>query len=1203
MAMLADGSYELSPKLILEQFLKELPWALTPQPESSSLSENKMSPDYVESGEGNDNSNPYPTVGAKQSMRVHCEHPGCDRDFSRRSDRDRHDKAIHKNIHFECGCCKNQGYDPVIFSRFDKLLDHLRKQHRVSGQRRRTQCRYPECKDLSFSSSACLALHETKDHKNGNAMVQEDSIGPSIGTSVDRCLCANKLHSVSSNGLISEHIERPRHGSSTIDFPGTNLPRIERPIIKLHKAEHPILEPQGPSETLSTEPPIKRIKGSDMPSNGSLFSLSGSSRLEGEWPNTFSGLLSPWSDITPTDSRRSTAQTDLSLIPDLDFGDTDLMSPNGWDFHSPTQAVTQDVTQASVNYQSKILRDSGNIKPTGVIDSYVPEVQPADFALMHALKLFTDIEHRLMLSPDDVPYPSIQHISYNVKSSRITLRGKQNGMHGALDLLKRNLRFISEWQGLDLLPGSNGHRRSTIRESLSNFTHSTTSRTSQQSDSENKERVFAFNAQDNPDDYDTWRDVLMPDLPGILSDSVGANYCACLVRMGSDELDAEPCIQVETSYLLGPQTQENIFNRIKALIELHQRRSIHLVFKIGSFVQLARLRATGYSSLGGEDKGRYQFSYNRPWPRPGMGTPVGMRCCYDVSGTLGGFLQIKDKLCILTCAHMVSDARERGGGIQDQNSKEELVSPPQDVLDDLDEWLQIEIHEGRAMISKDMARLAEDKIRQGGDGDITPEDLSSGFTSDRGLALMDKDDVRWQARKQFRSRTDKRPKVIGRLLKMKEQPRESTTLRRADGRGPSIDGKVYMDWAVHEAKDEGNQGTNRHRYQSAADAWKAMEPGAIISEGDLCEETCDPSNDTGDPSIDTDVHYVGRMSGHRKCQVNSAVMICSHKGYKFNSWFALQSGKSINDREVQGDSGSWLIRNSDNKVLGQLIGCSTEKLLFTPINDILDHIKEAFGTDQVCLPKRAPEVPLHPTAQMHTISYKRPPKNIIALKRGFLTPPPSPSDSCVNNTPSLSITASSEESVILESTSPSTPKSLATTTISTFNYKNERAASSRSQYSSPWQLCKAIQSRTLSSPLTVSNRFNLAYPQSSDNAKKCDLSYILNNSEQLGRLTSVLKKPAETLFSMIKSSSKFAINNESSTQKQLLEYRIAEATPKRSMTAPDQKKARTSRPPVNLLPAPEFQSLPLRPNPPPEPSSSWLLNEPLSRKIPRVQTV
>ncbi|MCJ1326587.1 hypothetical protein MMC10_003252 [Thelotrema lepadinum] len=1159
MAHLADWLLEISSKLVLEQVpgLEELqlPTFLTLQPEPVQSPSNSTPVDNMgpEDSQGNNPSDSYETMidfdsppsmtsrsstiesnlsygstkASKQSARLHCQHPGCTKDFSRASDRDRHNNSIHKDNRSVCGCCKNQGQgqEPRRYRVPDKIHEHLRKKHGLSTQCGGTRCESAECKELTFSSKACLALHKRKDHNEDNSTLPDGFVKSPSEDSGVLCSCADELQSATST-----------------------------------------VQSSGSVEPSALEPPIKRIKGPNFSSNKSLSTPSG---LCSYWSDTFSGLQSPMNDIIPTNSLLPTSYSTPAFFSESDFAYSPYVPLDSW----AVPLSSSRVEQAAAIHQTKTLRDSGNISSTGVTHASVDQVQPADFAVMHALKLFTAIEDSLMLSPDNTPFPNVQCITYNVRKNSLTLRGNPNGMAQAMDLLKKNLQFISERQGLEFLTRSSGHRRSGKRGRFFNFTRSTSSKASQQTNNEEKGKVFAFHAQENPDEFKTWKDVLMPELPAVLNDFVGRNYCACLIRLGADEFDAEPCVQIETIHPLGPETQRSIFARVQSLVKLHKRQSIQIVFAPGSFVQLGLSTATGYSSLKGEDKGRYQFSYNRPWPRPGMGAAVGMRYSDNISGSLGGFLQIKDKLCILTCAHMVSEAWNEGEANQQQSGRKELVSPPQDVLDYLDEWLRTDIHEGRAIISKDLAKLAEDKISQGGDGDIAPEELGTSFTTNQGLALMNKDDIRWQ----FRSQADNGPVVIGTFLKKREQPRESGTLRRTFGKTPGIEGKVFVDWAVHEAKIDG---TNRHRFQSADDAWMAMEPGSSAAEGHLCEDTCDPSDDA-------DVHYVGRTSGHRKCVVNSAPMICDYNGYKFNSWFALQSGKTIDDREVQGDSGSWLIRDSDNKVLGQLIGWCNGKLIFTPINDIIDHIKEICGTEEVYLPRRTPEVPPNPMAQMQTLSCRRPPKNLRSSRSELLTPPPSPSASCKSNTPSLSSTVSRVSSPALVPTEPSTPSSLATTdSWMTFPFphsKHQSTDSAPSLQGPLWQLNKAIQYGSLSYSLTVSYGSNSKYLERSNNAQKCDLSYILNNSEQLDRFTSVLKKPAETLLSMIKQSSFIAVPSEPSTRRLPSNDSTTKATSLRSVTASDRKKGETTKP-LTL-------------------GQSWLLNEPLSSKIPRVQTI
>ncbi len=51
-----------------------------------------------------------------------------------------------------------------------------------------------------------------------------------------------------------------------------------------------------------------------------------------------------------------------------------------------------------------------------------------------------------------------------------------------------------------------------------------------------------------------------------------------------------------------------------------------------------------------------------------------------------------------------------------------------------------------------------------------------------------------------------------------------------------------------------------------------------------------------------------------------------------------------------GDSGSWVLRQSDNALVGLLWGWVDGHLLFTPIKDVFNDIKSMLNADMICLP-------------------------------------------------------------------------------------------------------------------------------------------------------------------------------------------------------------------------------------------------------------
>jgi hypothetical protein len=226
-----------------------------------------------------------------------------------------------------------------------------------------------------------------------------------------------------------------------------------------------------------------------------------------------------------------------------------------------------------------------------------------------------------------------------------------------------------------------------------------------------------------------------------------------------------------------------------------------------------------------------------------------------------------------------------------------------------------------------------------------------------------------------------------------------------------------MDWALHQTTVKG---VNRHRFQSSRDALNAFNSEIKVVEGDICDDVCDPTS-----GHDNDVHYVGLTSGHRKCTVNDATALFRFNEREFQSWFLLDSelGGKVEKCDVEGDSGAWIIRSSDNKVMGQVIGMQNGKIVFTPINDIIDHIKEEFNTENVGLPKRARSKPSAVTGQMITLSKILPRNSGIRVAGSIpLTPPASPLNSPASLAPPpLSLPQSPAGSSESEAASPLTP--------------------------------------------------------------------------------------------------------------------------------------------------------------------------------------
>ena len=156
-----------------------------------------------------------------------------------------------------------------------------------------------------------------------------------------------------------------------------------------------------------------------------------------------------------------------------------------------------------------------------------------------------------------------------------------------------------------------------------------------------------------------------------------------------------------------------------------------------------------------------------------------------------------------------------------------------------------------------------------------------------------------------------------------------------------------MDWAMFNVVNR-RIGENRHRFQTGSEFELAETTGENSpnwsGDGDFCSDTCEL-----EPNAK--VQYVGQRSGRREGQINAVPMLLKYRGITTHEW-ALISPEQISRSEgCEGDSGAWVLRVVDNKLVGLLWGLIDGLILFSPINKVFADIQNTFPAIEVRLPR------------------------------------------------------------------------------------------------------------------------------------------------------------------------------------------------------------------------------------------------------------
>lgn len=519
-------------------------------------------------------------------------------------------------------------------------------------------------------------------------------------------------------------------------------------------------------------------------------------------------------------------------------------------------------------------------------------------------------------------------MTYNMRKETITLAGEAERLKSVKELLQHLMSQIADKGDPKYLPAKQGIPEA---ESVSSHAYISDEPVIQKGkNGEPSDKVFAIKPKDDEELVKFWMKSILPVLPDILFRGIGGTYTASLIRRGSSDFDAVPCIQIESPFIPGPQNQASIEEALDEIWRASgKHRNCRLLFTKGHLRKL--IEGLDSDTVDDDpDQPRLHFNLNRPCSKPGMGASLGLTCSTRVSATLGGYILIDGVKYILTSDHFVENSRDTtinsGVVLENQDKEETLVSPSLADLANMVQSLEQTEREYRASMRSEWLERFDNP-------DIQPRELELHLESTQRVVngLKDIRQLLAQVKKPCKHFT------LGKVFRRSKEPRKALD---AQALGPDHANRIRnMDWAICQVNDE-RAGENRHKYQSNDDAAQdhyIHESNRVDGQGDFCDETCDI-----DPAAQ--IYYLGRKSGHREGTVNGAPIQTCINYIVSCEWSILgPPGQPIQKRSVEGDSGAWVIRKYDNKLMGQVNAYSSGQIIFTPIKDIFADIHDQCG--------------------------------------------------------------------------------------------------------------------------------------------------------------------------------------------------------------------------------------------------------------------
>ena len=581
----------------------------------------------------------------------------------------------------------------------------------------------------------------------------------------------------------------------------------------------------------------------------------------------------------------------------------------------------------------------------------VPNVHPADFLALYRTKSMClelihtcanmiqgsyKVQNFLTAADEFLQTAEFTSVSYNPRTRTINLRGPVTLIKSAKEKLQAVMLEVSRESGHQYLQTKQNELRQKTNVNPLHGTWNTLA--NQTCDGDLSAKIFSLRVKQDSVTITTWNWCLLPKLPSILDPAIGKDYTASLVRQGASEVEARPCIRIQSPRKLRLATRKNIKLAIDETCDLNMRGRIPVSFCTGYLRLLANatsLQSTIEENSLSEDSEEEEedddpgFHTKRYWQYPGMGASIGMRCTRLVSATLGGYVLVDGRKLLLTVDHFIERSHKENFTISPQcRDLFTLTSPSLSDVDEMRERLDLTMRGLQAESDLLSKKSGDSEIFF---NDVLPPELE-------GIA-HEMDGIQEYQGELNRS---EREFVLGELAG-RCKPNAMLSI---DPQSPSSSGwatSCRMDWALFSIESR-RMGENRHCAESEmAEAPNESSPNGT-SDGIFCNDTCDL-----EPSAS--VHYVGQRSGPRKGQINAVQMLLKIGGVSTTEWALICPEQIPRSEGCEGDSGAWVLRDSDNKLVGLLWGWIDGQLLFSPINKVFADIKNTFPAREVSLPR------------------------------------------------------------------------------------------------------------------------------------------------------------------------------------------------------------------------------------------------------------
>ena len=421
-------------------------------------------------------------------------------------------------------------------------------------------------------------------------------------------------------------------------------------------------------------------------------------------------------------------------------------------------------------------------------------------------------------------------------------------------------------------------------------------------------KLRPLHPENDQDVIELWSDYLIPSLPEILTRYLGSQCTAALVRQESPDGKSIVTISIESPVGQSSSAREHIVCKIDQISTTILGKKIHIHFSEGRVQHLAGEVAPPQSPPNDHDPFPHHRRY---WRSPGMGASIGLTACNNVTATMGGYLTLGPTNYMLTTKHFIDMT-----GVQEPGA--EVTSPS-----------LVDVEEMKVLIDRKILQLCQNSASECETDEILLAAVS------KVLFSRSEYEVYEQFKKEHSLSEDKY--IFGNVLwKCPDQAIKSCNQHSNSSKSTT---RCRMDWSLIKVKEDYRMGKNQHRHEHPT----------LLSSVDFEREREDHFG-SGPPCTAADyvrpndrVYYIG-ASGRQEGEINPSPIIEVNGDKTLCEWGMMIDG-GIPD--CTGDSGAWIVRQSDNCVIGLLWGSYNHHIIFTPIMDVIAHISSVTSHDTV----------------------------------------------------------------------------------------------------------------------------------------------------------------------------------------------------------------------------------------------------------------